>query len=190
MNFLTTKSSGFSDADLIIQYKKTGDLDVLAGLFQKYMDLIYGVCLKYLKNNEDAQDAVINIYEELIVKVKKYEIDHFKAWVYQLSKNHCLMKLRKSNTKIIDFEDGFMQISDDAHHDVAVEKEWQLTIMEDCLKTLNLNQKQTIELFYLHSKCYQEISNITQLDLGKVKSHIQNGRRNMKICMDNQSKSL
>jgi RNA polymerase sigma-70 factor (ECF subfamily) len=190
VNFLKTTTSFSPDSELIQSYKKTGDLDVLALLFQNYMDLVYGVCLKYLKNQEDAQDAVINIYEELIVKVRKYEIEHFKAWIYQLSKNHCLMKLRKSSTKMVDFEDGFMQIGENAHLDLVNAKEIQLTIMEDCLKTLNANQKSAIELFYLESKCYQEIAKMTNMEPGKVKSHIQNGRRNLKICMDNQFKSI
>jgi RNA polymerase sigma-70 factor (ECF subfamily) len=189
VNFIKTNASIQSDSDLILQYKKTENLDVLALLFQRYMDLLYGVCLKYLKNHEDAQDAVINIYEELIVKVKKHEIIYFKAWLYQLTKNHCLMKLRKLNTKMVDFEDGFMQISDDSHQEFVFNKEQQLLHMEECIKTLNQQQKITIELFYLQSKCYNEIAKLANMELGKVKSHIQNGRRNLKICMETQSKS-
>ena len=85
-----------TDEVLVAQYKSGGDLQVLSDLYQRYMELVYGVCLKYLKNEEDARDAVLNIYEELIPKVKKYEIQFFKSWLYQLAKNHCLMKLRSA----------------------------------------------------------------------------------------------
>jgi RNA polymerase sigma-70 factor (ECF subfamily) len=78
VNFLKSKSSACSDQELIISYKETSDLSILAELYQRYMDLVYGVCMKYLKQHDDAQDAVINIYEELIEKVKKHQSKNYK----------------------------------------------------------------------------------------------------------------
>ena len=151
------------------------------------MDLIYGVCVKYLKQHDDAQDAVINIYEELIDKVKKHQIEYFKAWLYQLSKNHCLMKLRKKKGHSVEIQDEFMDLQDDSHRELVLNKEHQLNAMEKCIDILKDGQKISIKLFYYESKCYQEIAEITQTDILQVKSAIQNGRRNLKICMDNQS---
>ncbi|MGZ4012602.1 MAG: RNA polymerase sigma factor, partial [Flavisolibacter sp.] len=95
MAFLKNISaSELSDSELVSSYKKSGDINVLGDLFQRYMDLVYGVCLKYLKVPENAQDSVISIFEELVVKLKKHEVDNFKAWLYTLAKNHCLMRLR------------------------------------------------------------------------------------------------
>ena len=99
MAFLKNISSTLSDDELIEAYRKNRDLSVLAEVYQRYMDLLYGVCLKYLENSDDAQDAVINIYEELITKVLKYDIEFFRAWLYQLAKNHSLMKLRKKKSQ-------------------------------------------------------------------------------------------
>jgi RNA polymerase sigma-70 factor (ECF subfamily) len=92
--FLNKISSTDTDHELVQQYKAHGKIDTLGILYQRYMELVYGVCLKYLKEPEDAKDAVINIFEELVSKLKKYEVDNFKGWLYQLAKNHCLMKLR------------------------------------------------------------------------------------------------
>ncbi len=187
MNFLKSKSSSSSDQELINSYKDTNDLSILAELYQRYMDLIYGVCVKYLKQHDDAQDAVINIYEELIEKVKKHQIEYFKGWLYQLSKNHCLMKLRKKKGHLMEIQDEFMDLQDDSHHELVLNKEHQLNAMEKCIEELKDGQKNSIRLFYYKSKCYQEIAEITKTDILQVKSAIQNGRRNLKICMDNQS---
>jgi RNA polymerase sigma-70 factor (ECF subfamily) len=148
------------------------------------MDLIYGVCLKYLENSEDAQDAVINIYEELISKVLKYDIEYFRAWLYQLAKNHCLMKLRKKKSQPRHISDEFMQLKDEVHLEAVFQKEDQLNLMHHCIEKLVSKQKLAIDLFYLQGKCYNEIAAVTSSDVNTVRSNIQNGRRNLKICMD------
>jgi RNA polymerase sigma-70 factor (ECF subfamily) len=187
VNFLKSKSTAFSDQELIISYKESSDLSILAELYQRYMDLVYGVCMKYLKQHDDAQDAVINIYEELIEKVKKHQIDYFKAWLYQLSKNHCLMKLRKKKGHLMEINDEFMDLQDDSHQELVFIKEQQLNKMDECIEGLKDGQKSSIKLFYYENKCYQEIAAITSTDVLQVKSAIQNGRRNLKICMETQS---
>jgi RNA polymerase sigma-70 factor (ECF subfamily) len=151
------------------------------------MDLIYGVCLKYLENNEDARDAVLNIFEELTVKVKKYEIQHFKAWLYQLSKNHCLMILRKRKTIPVNAEIDLMQSGELLHLDYDNQTEHQFNLLQHCMEQLTDHQKNSIRMFYLEGKCYKNIADSTGLDAGKIRSFIQNGRRNLKICMENKS---
>ena len=124
MAFLTNiPAQQASDDVLVANYKSGGDLELLSNLYQPYMELVYGVCLKYLKEEEEAKDAVLNIYEELIVKVKKYEIQHFKSWLYQLAKNHCLMKLRsakKFSKAAVDV--SLMQNEDPVHLNGVMEK--------------------------------------------------------------------
>ena len=97
MNFIKTIPSSLNDAELMMSYRSDKDMNTLSTLYDRYIELIYGLCLKYLKNEEDAKDAVINIYEELIIKVQKHEITYFRSWLYQVAKNHCLMILRKNN---------------------------------------------------------------------------------------------
>jgi len=176
-----------TDDVLVATYKSGGDLQVLSDLYQRYMELVYGVCLKYLKDEEDAKDAVLNIYEELILKVKKYEIQHFKSWLYQLAKNHCLMKLRaakKFSKASIDV--SLMQNEDPVHLNGVMEKEENFKHLDFCLAQLVPDQKKVVSLFYLESKCYNEIADLTGIEWKKVRSFIQNGRRNLKICMDKQ----
>lgn len=187
----TITANEVPDEDLVNQYRESGDLQVLSKLFQPYMDLIFGVCLKYFKNEAEAKDAVLNIFEELVNKLKKYEVTNFKPWLYQLAKNHCLMALRsgKKNQKV-DMDVSLMQNEDEVHLNGVLEKEEHFQSMYKCIETLTSEQKRTIELFYLEGKCYNEITEITGMDWNKVRSFIQNGRRNLKLCMDKQMGSL
>ncbi len=188
MAFLTNIPAHTDTDDVLVaRYKSGGDLQVLSDLYQRYMELLYGVCLKYLKDEEDARDAVLNIYEELILKVKKYDIQHFKSWVYQLAKNHCLMKLRsgkKFSKAAVDV--ALMQNEDPVHLNGVMEKEEHFKQLDFCMSQLVPDQKKVVSLFYLEGKCYNEIEETTGLDWKKVRSFIQNGRRNLKICMDKQ----
>jgi RNA polymerase sigma factor (sigma-70 family) len=114
--FLKNISSSLSDKELVAEYKSSQDVKVLGELYGRYMDLIYGVCLKYLKEPEDAKDAVLNVFEELVSKLLKYEVDNFRAWVYQLAKNHCLMRIRsEKNKKTVNVDVSLVQSVDEVH---------------------------------------------------------------------------
>lgn len=188
LTFIKNIPITYSDTELVARYKQTGDQEVLAGLYQRYMDLIYGVCMKYFKNSEDAHDAVIHIYEELIAKVKKHEVEYFRAWLYQLAKNHCLMALRKKKINFISADEEFVQLPDLSHPEQVHEKEVQFQLMQFCMDRLVEQQKKAIDLFYLKEQCYKDIALTTGWEVGIVKSHIQNGRRNLKNCMDEKMK--
>ena len=187
MTFIKKILSAESDQALVQQYKANNNIDTLGELYNRYMELVYGVCLKYMKEPEDAKDCVINIFEELITKLKKYEVTNFKGWLYQLAKNHCLMRLRgtKGNPHIIDAD--VMHLQEINHPDNGMEKEEQFTAMEYCIEQLPQEQKQAVKLFYLEEKCYKEIAAATSNDINKVRSFIQNGKRNLKICMEKKA---
>jgi RNA polymerase sigma factor (sigma-70 family) len=173
------------DKELVAQFQSSGDLEVLATLFQRYMDLLYGVCLKYLKDPETAKDAVMQVFEELVRKLPRHQVDNFKSWLYTLAKNYCLMQLRTpKNLKTTEFNPDSMQSGEETHLNGMMLKEEHLQKMERCLQTLSAEQKVSVEMFYLQSKCYKEIADITGLELNKVRSNIQNGKRNLKICME------
>lgn len=173
------------DKELADLFRTTSNMDVLAVLFQRYMDLLYGVCLKYLKQPEMAKDAVMQIFEELVQKLSKHEVENFKSWLYTLARNHCLMQLRTpKNLKTVEFKAESMQLEEDVHLNGVLTREENLQKLEGCLQTLSAEQKISVEMFYLQNKCYKEIADATGLDWNKVRSHIQNGRRNLKICME------
>jgi len=175
------------DQELIAAYRESSDLKILARLYQRYMDLLYGVCLKYLGEGEAARDAVMEIFEELSQKLLKHEVTHFKGWLYTLARNHCLMQLRSSGrVKIHPFDPEGMQTADDWHLREKMEQEAQLDRLSSCIEGLSAEQRTAVRLFYLENKCYKEIETITGTDWNKVRSLIQNGRRNLKICMQRQ----
>lgn len=185
MSFLKNiKKSPQSDQELVQLYKKDGDIQVLAELYQRYMDLLYAVCIKYLKDPEAAKDAVMGIFEELIPKLLKHDVIQFKGWVYMVSKNYCLMQLRARKQLPLGSEMEFMQLMESPHLNGAFDKEEQLTQLTKCMDSLSADQKQTVQLFYIQKKSYKEIAGISNTDWEKVRSLIQNARRNLKICMD------
>jgi len=176
------------DAALIAQYKSTGSLDVLGLLYNRYMHLVYGVCLSYFKDEEASKDAVMQIFEELVLKLRLHEVQNFKSWLHVLTRNHCLMVLRKqSKHDIVSIEDVFVENAEFVHLDIEDAKEKQLTVMEKCMDTLPQEQKVSVDLFYLQEKCYKDVAEITGYDILKVKSYIQNGKRNLKICIEKNS---
>ena len=180
-----------SDQELFIAYRQSSDLKVLARLYQRYLDLLYGVCLKYLGEREIAKDAVMEIFEELSKKLLKHEVTHFKGWLYTLAKNHCLMQLRSSGRiKVHSFDPESMQTADDRHLSDKMEQEARLDRLSSCIEALSAEQRTVVRLFYLENKCYKEIETSTGLDWNKVRSLIQNGRRNLKICMQREEITL
>jgi RNA polymerase sigma factor (sigma-70 family) len=189
VGFIRNISSGNrSDTELIASYKQTNDLNLLGELYQRYMELVYGVCLHYLREPDDAKDSTMLIFEELITKLQKHEVDNFKSWLYQLSKNHCLMRLRSEKRLAKKKTDpALMQNEAPVHLNGVLEKEENLNRLQHCLGQLAEEQRVAIELFYLQEKSYNEIAGITGIEWNKVRSYIQNGRRNLKICMDQKT---
>lgn len=184
----TSRIEEQDDLSLVAAYQKSGDLEVLGELYNKYMHLVYGVCFNYFKDEEPSKDAVMQIFEELVSKLRIHQVQNFKSWLHVLTRNHCLMALRKSSRNpTVTMEDNFVENSDFVHLDIEDTKETQLTIMEKCMETLSEEQRRSVDLFYLQEKCYKEVADITGYDMLKVKSYIQNGKRNLKICIEKNS---
>jgi len=182
---------GPDDLELIAAYRQSSDLKLVGQLYNRYMQLLYGVCLKYLGEPETAKDAVMDIFEELPQKLLKHEIGNFKGWLYTLAKNHCLMKLRSSaRARVISYDPEHMQTGEELHLKDKIEQEAQFDQLSKCIEELAADQKMVIQLFYLQNKCYKEIEAATGMEWNKVRSHIQNGRRNLKICMQRQETGM
>ncbi|MDH6311756.1 RNA polymerase sigma-70 factor (ECF subfamily) [Parabacteroides sp. PFB2-10] len=177
-----------TDEQLLAAYKRTGNSDYFGTLYNRYTPLLYGVCLKYLNNAERAEDAVMELFEQLLPKVNQYEIAVFRTWLHTVVKNHCLQILRKESRAIIadiDIDrmesDEIMYLLDEEEADSE-----RLEIMKHCLEKLPEEQKQSITLFFMDDMSYADIVDSTGYTLSRVKSYIQNGKRNLKICMERQ----
>lgn len=189
MKFFSRPKKNLEDADddeLLNSYRQTGDISVLGVLYERQMHLVYGVCLKHLQDEEQAKDAVMAIFEELVTKAKKHEIRQFSGWLYAVSRNYCLMQLRAGKKLETINIDEVMESAPFLHH-TDENREAVMKAMELCMQKLPQNQKQSIGLFYLQEKCYKEIAEVLGFTLNEVKSYIQNGKRNLKICMEKNS---
>ncbi|VBB45886.1 RNA polymerase, sigma-24 subunit, ECF subfamily [uncultured Paludibacter sp.] len=178
------KISNLSNEELLDFYKKESRSEYFAELYKRYIPLVYGLCLKYLGNKDDAQDAVMDIYEEVSKKIFQYEIKNFHTWLYSVAKNHCLGKLRKENKNVFLNIDHIIMENEENFTLIDGERsEKEERALSFCLNELNKEQRKSIDLFYFENKSYADIADETGFTLEKVKSYIQNGKRNLKNCI-------
>lgn len=182
--FLQKDKSELSDLDLVKEYKKNGNQQTISILYSRYITLVYGLCLKYLKDEFASKDAVMEIFETLTLKLKTHDVDNFKSWLYIVSKNHCLGTLRKAKTALTKQKQADLMYSSEVFHPDTVDKEHLVTQLQKCIEQLPDMQHTCVQLFYFEKKTYQEIVNQLELEWKQVRSFIQNGRRNLKICME------
>lgn len=144
--------------------------------------MVFGTCMKYLKDREAAKDMAMQVFEKLLKELREKEVQSFKSWLYVLTRNECLMLLRKNRPEINGVE--LMEYQLPLHHNSEAQLESDLSKMETCIEGLNAEQNTCIRLFYLKKNTYQEVCDTTGFELKKVKSYLQNGRRNLKICIE------
>jgi RNA polymerase sigma-70 factor, ECF subfamily len=189
--FQKNTESKLSDEELIGNYLRDKDPEVLGSLYQRYMHLVYGVCLKYLKDREESKDTVILIFEKLLIEIERHEVHNFKSWLYVMTKNFCFRKLQSEGSQLKKFqqysEEQNMESTIQMSPIDEVQPENLTDALKHCIEKLKAEQRECIELFYFNEKCYQEISDIQNLPLNKVKSNIQNGKRNLKICLESNN---
>lgn len=173
--------SQHSDEDLIRCYLETGDNNPVGELYNRYARLVFGVCLKYLKNKDESRDILLGVFEKLLVDLKKYEIKNFKAWLYTYTRNECLMLLRKSRIKTIEADIFDTYLGAEEEEAPMQDKETVLASLEQSVEELNDEQRICIRLFYIENKSYNQIADETGLNFRQIKSFIQNGKRNLRV---------
>jgi RNA polymerase sigma factor (sigma-70 family) len=173
------------DEVLLARYLQSGQSNDLGRLYERYIPMVYGVCLKVLRDPQRAEDAVMNVYEEVVRKLKTNEVDQFRGWLYVLARNFCLMEWRKAQRR-----PTTLVASDEMHRIDAVEEAFEYELpqkglpLQECLDKLNQMQRECVQLFYYNDKSYKEIADMLNEEIGKVRSWIQNGKRNLKICLE------
>lgn len=182
---MKTIKHDISDEEFLIRYRTTAKPDDLALLYQRYMPMVYGVALKYLKDSDDAKDVVMQIFEELLDKALKHEIQVFRPWLYTCVRNYCLMEIRKkSRNSPVNPDDNFMEFCDNFNLDHIREQENTEKILVKCIEALPEKQRISIRRFFMEERSYREIEEATGFSLKMIKSFIQNGKRNLKLCLE------
>lgn len=178
------EQADFRDQELLNLYRKEGRIELLSQLYSPYMPLVYGVCLKYLRDREESKDAVMQIFEKLITAMRTHQVDRFRSWLYVTARNYCLMKIRSEKGRFMeDISASVMEKEVILHPSEDPDPDFRLAGLDRCLEELVEEQRKCVKLFYLQERCYREISDLTGFDQKKVKSYIQNGKRNLKICL-------
>lgn len=180
-----------TDQQLLSKYYSDHNSEWLGVLLQRYTLLLLGVCMKYLKDEDEAKDSVQQIFLKVIQELQKYKVEYFKSWLYMVAKNHCLMKLRDRNGKQTSEINDRLSATPGDERDKSVQEknDYTLELMQVALKELNPEQQQCVTLFYLEKKSYQQISEETGFSLLQVKSYIQNGKRNLKLLIEKRLES-
>jgi RNA polymerase sigma-70 factor (ECF subfamily) len=188
--------TALTDAELLARYRQQGVVADLGVLYERHMPLVFAVCRKYLRPDEDAQDAVMQLFEKLIDTLRRHEVANFPAWLQATARNHCLMILRArqragpEGALVLHFPDAadmetagvLHQANDDVENEELTEQ--RLLALEHALAELPEGQRRCLELFYLEKQCYRAIAERTGFELGLVKSHLQNGKRTLKRYLD------
>jgi RNA polymerase sigma factor (sigma-70 family) len=184
------KYQHITDQQLLENFYDSRDNEWLGMLLERYTLLLLGVCMKYLKNEEEAKDCVQQVFLKAITELHKYKVDYFKSWIYMVAKNHCLMKLRDRQGKLpVELSERHMSAKvEETDKQDLLQNDRAIDIMEESLKELNPEQQQCVILFYLEKKSYQEISDNTGFTMMQVKSYIQNGKRNLRLIIEKKLK--
>lgn len=178
--------SEYTDMQLLRQFRDSGRNSYVGELYKRYTHLVFGVCMKYLKHEEDARDAVMEIFEKLLADLRYHEVENFRAWLYSVTKNTCLMRLRKVQGEREKQKNAvpFMESEDELHLFSEDKTEEELEALEKAVAGLKTEQRTCIELFYFENMSYNDISEKTGYSQNEVKSHLQNGRRNLKKLLE------
>ncbi|WP_287100786.1 sigma-70 family RNA polymerase sigma factor [Hydrotalea sp. AMD] len=177
------KYQHINDEALLQEFYADGNTEWIGILLERYTILLLGTCMKYLKNQEAAKDAVQQIFLKVMTELPKYKVQYFKSWIYMIARNYCLMQLRdKKITYTLQEEAPLLEAEGNLAE--LLEKEKLLQCIENALDDLNEEQKKCITLFYLEKKSYRTIAAITGYSILQVKSHIQNGKRNLKLLVE------
>jgi len=178
-----------TDQELLSRYYEEHNNEWLGALLQRYTLLLFGVCMKYLKEEEEARDCVQQIFIKVITELPKYKVEYFKSWIYTIARNHCLMKIRDRHGHKTGLSDSLLAAWDEEGGDsLHLEKERLLEWMEQALNELVKEQKLCVTLFYLDKRSYQEIAASTGFTLMQVKSYIQNGKRNLRLLIEKKAR--
>ncbi|MFZ6050519.1 RNA polymerase sigma factor [Halocola ammonii] len=184
MKFFQRKISSLSDEDVLARYQNTGDKKWVGVLFDRYAHLVFGVGMKYLKDQHRAEEAMQNLFEKLMSKLKDQDVKNFRGWLHTVARNECLMILRKKGPVTTQVEESLLSVPEESEQPLL--KEAKLEKLEAAIISLKPDQQKCIRLFYLEEKSYRQIVESTDFTLKEVKSHIQNGKRNLKNALENE----
>lgn len=177
--------STLNDEELLVQFSRTGNAEHFGVLYNRYIPLVYGLCLKYLQNADKAEDATMQLFENLLGKIKNYDIKVFRTWLYSVAKNHCFQILRKKEREVVLNPESIIMESDSIMHLFNEDDNSErLVALNKCLEKLPNPQRVSVQKFFMEELSYAEIVDATGYHMKSVKSYIQNGKRNLKICIE------
>lgn len=171
-----------SDEDLVTLLRN-GDQASLGYLWDRYAHLLFGVGMKYLKDNERSKDVVVELFADLPDLLKKHSVQRFRPWLHAVTRNRCLLALRNERPTTA-LPDDLLRTTEQEDLESAILHEAELQQLEQAIDQLGEGQRICIRLFYLERHSYQHVADVTGSSVEQVRSHLQNGRRNLRLILE------
>ena len=191
--------SELDDNSLIHQYQEQQEHRYFNELYQRYAHLVFGSCLKQVKNRDEAKDLTMIIFEKLVERLPTEQVDNFKTWIYYFTRNECISHLRKQEAttkreeewkKMRKSEEIFMEnetllrpYTDNSISNIDG------AALQHAIQQLSKAQQQCIRRFFFEQQSYKQIATATRWSLKEVKSHLQNGKRKLRLILLEQQQS-
>lgn len=173
-----------TNARLLQKYYRTGDIRFLGTLLERHTVFLLGVCMKYLRDREWAKDVVQQVFLKALTEIGPVKIENPAAWLYTVARNECLTQLRKKREHVAVGELPGLPEEESVSLDFYLENERLRTALMKAITQLNSAQQQCIRAFYLERLSYAQVAEKCGMDLKQVKSHLQNGKRKLKLLLE------
>ena len=188
---MESKIATTSENELIL-LAKAGNEQALETLVKRHLSLVYGSCLRYLGNQDEAEDAVQEAFVKVWRNLKKIDPKKkFKAWVMEIAKNTCLDILKKKRAVPMSaFEDeaGFNYlaeslVSTDQSPSEAAEQSILRRVLNSALEKLSPAYQKVLSLYYKEGLNFREISDTLNEPLHTIKSRHRRAIINLRLIL-------
>lgn len=161
-----------TDNDLMVEVK-SGRVEKLAVLFERYHVLLYNFFLRLTSNRPTSEDLV----QEVFARILKYRATYlgeakFSVWMYKIAHNVHIDHLRQKR-EAFSLEDSFQDVpSREEGPSASAEREAEAALMANALSRLPAKKQEILILSRFHDLKYREIADLTGIPVGTIKATI------------------
>ena len=172
-------------AEIYLRYITEYDDRDLEALLTAYRDGLYLFLLSYVKNEEDAEELMMDTFAKLAVDKPDFEIrknGSFKSWLYAIARNNALMHIRRHKMEAVPLEEE--TISDADTPESALLKDEQNKTLYKALSSLKPDYRRALMLLYIEGLTYEEIAKAMGLRIRQVYNLIERGKKSLKKTLE------
>jgi RNA polymerase sigma-70 factor (ECF subfamily) len=182
MSFRGLRYEDLSEEELLRSFTEDGDKAGFAELFNRNSRKIYQACFAFFRDSALAEDATQETFLRAYQNNDRFHGGDYVAWLHRIARNACIDQWRRKRPEVaIDDTDESAPVqlsvaSPDANMQIAIQH------LHRELNKLPADQKRCLEL-KIEGYSYEETAARTGLTMDAVRSHLQNGRRTLRLRM-------